>query len=212
MKKTLALLFALILTSAALAQNAATTTVPPTDPQNNNQHIVIDVVQKQAPEPLAQKANEWVDVGRNVGTAIGSGLKAVAHDLKDETFGKGVSLVDGLDKVSHTDAGRFTMAVIAWKVAGADAMQLLHRLTGVVVGVPLAIVFFCIAIWITRRFAMVRSVRTEVSGGPWWSKTRVIKYQIINGNLDQDDRMAIVILTWIIALLVIWIDVGVVIL
>ena len=214
MKKTLALLFALsFVASVALADTAAPQTA---DPQQNNR-LTIEVVQKPAPAPVvapntpasdaAAKVNEWVDVGTNIGTAIGAGLKSVAHDLKDETFGRGVSLVDGLDKVSHTDAGRFTMAVIAWKVAGRDALDLLQRFIGVLVGVPIQIVIVFAALWVTRRFTMTYSVKSKVTG-PWWSNTRVVEYKLVNDDLESDYRYGVLFATWIIAIIISLLNIG----
>jgi hypothetical protein len=61
-------------------------------------------------------------------------------------------------------------------------------------------------------FAQNAPTTTEVSGGPWWSKTRVTKYKVVNDDVDSGDRWGLLIIIWLIALVVIWIDIGAVIL
>jgi len=179
-------LIAILAFSVASLFSQTTTTTAQEPAKQQSQEVVVriqqDAPRQQAPLPnttVAQKANEWVEVGTNIGTAIGSGLKSVASETKDAVFGKGVTVIDGIDKVSKTDAGRFTMAVIAWKVAGNDAMVLLHRFIGVAVGVPLEIVVIGIYIWFIRRFTMTRQVKAKVTGG-LFSKDRVVTYVTIN--------------------------------
>jgi hypothetical protein len=163
MKQFLLVLISLVAFSPLFAQ--AQTPAPTQNP--NSQEVVVRVV-REDPKPaapaqtVAQKANEWVDFGKNVGTAMDAGLSA---------------LTDHAEKFSKTDAGRFTMAIIAWKVAGRDAVELTNRAIKVVFGVPVLIGWNCLAIWFFRRMFLPRRVVIKKSGFLWWG-TR--EYKIVN--------------------------------
>ena len=144
---------------------------------------VAQAVAPEATKSVVEKANEWAQLGANMGTAVGSAAKAVLHETKDATFGKDVSVVDGIDKFSKTDAGRFTMLVVAWKVMGADAVNLLDRFTGVAVGIPLLSVFTLIYIWVIRRFFMPRTVLLSKTGG-LFSSDRKVEYGVMNATAN----------------------------
>jgi hypothetical protein len=171
--------------------------VAPTPPPAPVPTVVQQVVQKAVP-------NQFADIG----SAIGSGLNGlvesvggatgktidktgevtsqvvdksgkVASAVMDRTFGKDVTLVDGIDKVSKTDAGRFTMLVIAWKVMGKDAVDLLNKVQGVMIGVPIQIFLVCLYVWVMRRFFVTRSVVLTKTGG-LFSKDRKVEYGLVN--------------------------------
>src|SRR4051812_35957038 len=112
MKQFLLVLISLVAFSPLFAQ--AQTPAPASNP--NQQEVIVKIQQQPAPQPqtVVQKANEWVEFGKNVGTAMDAGL---------------TSLTDHADKFSKTDVGHFTMAVIAWKVAGRDALDLTKYVT-----------------------------------------------------------------------------------
>ena len=191
---------------AAPAPAGFTVTVTPTGVTANAPAQVANQAVQQAVQQaaeiaapvksVAQKANEWAEVGENIGGAISTGLKSLAHDSKDMVFGKDVSVVDGIEKVSKTDAGRFTMLVIAWKVMGKDAMEIAHSMIGVIIGVPLVVILLLLATWITRRFFMVRTVVTSITG-PFWAKDRKKEFKLINADLDDESRYGGLALTWI---------------
>ncbi len=155
-------------------------------PANKPQEVVVRIQQDAPPpaQPVAKKANEWVEMGTNMGAAVGSAAKAILHETKDATFGKDVSVVDGIDKFSKTDAGRFTMLVVAWKVMGNDALTLLDRVKNVVIGVPFLIGWTVLFIWFYRRNFMVYSVLSKAEG-PWWDKTKT--YVKVNDDGDWSD-------------------------
>lgn len=136
-------------------------------------------------QTVAQNASEWVRIGTNIGTAIGSGLKSVAHETKDEVFGKDVTVLEGIDKLSKTDAGRFTMAVIAWKVAGQEATELTEYFTTkilhIVFGIPIILGWNALAIWFYRRMYLPRRIVVS-SKGPFWNRERT--WKIVN----EDDN------------------------
>ena len=150
-----------------------------------NEQFKTPVVPATIPQAVTQSANEWVQLGTNVGSAIGSGLKSVAHETKDEVFGKDVTVLEGIDKLSKTDAGRFTMAVIAWKVAGREATELTEYFTTkifhIVFGVPILIGWNLLAIWFYRRMFLPRRVVIS-SKGNWWAREKV--WKVIN----EDDN------------------------
>lgn len=103
--------------------------------------------------------SEIVKGAEDLGAALGTGLRSLAYETRDITFGKDKTLVQGIDELSQTDAGRFTMAVIAWKVAGKDALGLMDRFAGVAIGIPILFVLLGIYVWVMRRFFIMRIVK-----------------------------------------------------
>lgn len=171
---------ALLFAGAAFAQEQAAP-----KPQEVVVRIQQDAPKPAAPAPtVAQKANEWVDVGTNLGTAFGAAAKSILHETRDATFGKDVSLVDGIDKFSKTEAGRFTMLVVGWKIMGKDAIDLVDRFRKVAIGVPFLIGWASLFIWFYRRNFMAYSVRTGTTG-PFWN--RVHTYKVVNEDNDFSD-------------------------
>lgn len=145
-------------------------------------------------ESLGGATGRTVDKTGEVTGAVVDKSGKVASAVMDRTFGKDVTLVDGIDKVSKTDAGRFTMLVIAWKVMGKDALDLFRKVEGIAIGVPIGIFLIILATWITRRFWMVRSVVVKAEG-PFWNKTKT--YETVNTKLDDDTRYTGLFLTWL---------------
>ncbi len=177
----LSIVAAMLFAAAAFAQEAA--------PAPKPQEVVVRI-QQDAPAPApfaaptgAQKANEWVDVGTNLGTAFGAAAKSILHETKDATFGKDVSLVDGIDKFSKTEAGRFTMLMVGWKIMGKDAVDLLDRVKNVAIGVPFLIGWTALFVWFYRRNFMAYSVKTGKTG-PFWNRTYT--YKVVN----EDDNFS----------------------
>lgn len=169
----------LFIGSLTFAQETAT-------PPNKPQEVVVRIQQDAPPpaQPVAKKANEWVEMGTNMGAAVGSAAKAILHETKDATFGKDVSVVDGIDKFSKTDAGRFTMLVVAWKVMGQDAINLVDRVKNVAIGVPFLIGWTILFIWFYRRTFLARPV-LKTKEGPWWNAKRT--YEIVNNDREFSD-------------------------
>lgn len=170
MKKFLIVLLSLVAFSPLFAQNNQPQTQTATVP-SNTQEVVVKLQQMAPPPPpqtLPQKANEWVDFGKNVGTAMDAGL---------------TSLTDHADKFSKTDAGRFTMAIIAWKVAGRDAMDLTQYVTTKAIkiffGIPVLIAWNCLAIWFFRRIFLPRQVLVSREG-PFWARKKT--WQVVNND------------------------------
>jgi hypothetical protein len=150
-------------------------TPPPTAAAPNPNEITVKIQQlaPETPKPaIVEQANEWVDFGRHVGQAMSEGLSALTKEAN--TF-------------SGTPAGHFTMAVIAWKVAGHDAMDLLNRTVHVIVGVPFLIAWIILGVWVIRRNFMARRVVVEDSGS-WLRGTRVRKYAIVNDESFSDGK------------------------
>jgi hypothetical protein len=139
------------------------------DTNNGKSQEVVVRIQQEQPKvetPTVQKANEWVDFGKNVGSAMKEGLSA---------------LTDEANKFSGTPAGRFTMAVIAWKVAGRDAVELVDRFVGVLIGVPSLIVVTFLYAWFMRKTFICHKVCVKKSGFLWWG-TR--EYKVVNERRD----------------------------
>ncbi len=88
---------------------------------------------------MAQKIEtygKWVGLGKEVGVAVNDSLAALTD--QSERFGK-------------TNVGKFTMFIVAYKVLGKDAV-------GVVIGVPLLVVFLVIWVWSYRRTCIQRTI------------------------------------------------------
>src|SRR6478736_3002699 len=168
MKKILLLALSLAAFSPLFAQAQAT----PAQAQQP-QEVIVKFQQQPAPAPVqttvVEKANEWVEFGKHVGSAMDAGL---------------TSLTDHAEKFSKTDAGRFTMLVIAWKVAGKEATELVDRFIKIVAGVPILIAWNMLAFWFYRRMYLPRRVVIERTGMLWWG-TR--KYQIVNEDTSWSD-------------------------
>lgn len=163
---------------------------------------VIVRVQTEAPKPVAppaqtaaQKASEWVQLGGDVGSAIGSGLKSIAKEAQDATFGKDVSVIDGLDKLSKTDAGKFTMAAIAWKIAGKDAIHFtdivmarvdkyIATLIHIGFGIPALAVWTLLAFMYIRRMYFPYRVIMKKEGWLWWAKK---EYKFVNEDIEWSE-------------------------
>jgi hypothetical protein len=168
----------------------ADTAVPATvsaAPDNQTQKVIVEIQQKAqeaAKTPVVDQANEWVDFGKHVGQAMREGLSA---------------LTDEANKFSGTPAGRFTMAVIAWKVAGHDAIELTNRLVHVVVGIPLLIAWVTIGLWVIRKNFMQHKVVIEKTGFWLWGTK---KYQMVNQDSFSEGKGAALIITIIIFVIV----------
>ncbi len=173
-----AIVAAMLFASLAFAQEQAAPAAP------KPQEITITVQQApaaSAKQTTAAVANEWAQMGTNMGSAVGSAAKAILHETKDATFGKDVSVVDGIDKFTKTDAGRFTMLVVAWKVMGRDAIDLLDRVKNVAIGVPFLIAWTLLFIWFYRKNFTAYAVLKSTTG-PLWN--RVKTYEKVN----EDDN------------------------
>ncbi len=172
--KRIALIFAFL--AATLSVSAQAQKVAQNNP--NSQEVVVRVVNEQpkpqaAEKPVVDKANEWVDFGKNVGSAMDAGL---------------ASLTDHAEKFSKTDAGRFTMAIIAWKVAGKDALQVTQYVTDkavhILFGIPALIAWNILCIWFFRRMFLPRRV-VLTREGPFWARKKT--WAVINQDEEWSD-------------------------
>jgi hypothetical protein len=93
---------------------------------------------------------KWVGMGNEVGKAVNSSLGA---------------LTTNADKFAKTGVGKFTMFMVAWKVLGADLIQLLIGLLLFVVGLP-------ILLWIYKTSVCGHSVLDKILA----DGTKVYKY------------------------------------
>lgn len=95
----------LILPSVVLAQvppGEETITVKKSD-------LPPDILAKIQAQKNIETYGKWAGLGREVGLAINEGLQALTKTA---------------DEFSKTDVGRFTMFLIAWKIIGTDALQI----------------------------------------------------------------------------------------
>ena len=158
---------------------------------NEPQRVVVEIKQQENKpfvvsdeKQTVEKAHEWVQFGSHVGGAMREGLSA---------------LTDEANKFAGTDAGRFTMLVIAWKVAGQDAMELLNKFRGIVIGVPILAIWTAIYVWVLRkRFISHRVVVKQTGFLGWGTK----EYKVMNEEQLNGDEFGAVIVTTIIFLVV----------
>ncbi len=158
--------------------------------QNNTpkpQEVLVRIQQETSqPAPKEEKkivaeAHEWVNLGKNLGQAFDAGL---------------TSLTDHAEKFSKTDAGRFTMLVIAWKVAGKDATMFIKDIGAMIFGIFAQIVWTMIYIWYMRKFLRTYSVPTKITGA-FWEKSRIVEYKIVNDLKSEEKFIATLIATGI---------------
>ena len=97
--------------SFLVLQSIGQTTQPETVTINKSDLTATQLAKIAADEQLAkiETYGKWVGVGGEIGTAIREGLNAV---------------VDVSEKFGNTNVGKFTMYLIAWKVAGKDFVRI----------------------------------------------------------------------------------------
>jgi hypothetical protein len=176
MKKFLLVLLSLVAFSPLFAAETVAQAA------NQPQEVVVKIQQQTLPPPpppqtTVQKANEWVEFGKNVGQAMDAGL---------------TSLTEHAEKFSKTDVGKFTMVAIAWKIAGRDAVHLTDSLlnrvdkyVAQIIGGVILVAWVTIGLWFLRRNFMKRRIVVEKSG-PFWNRS--LKYQIVNNDLTSDQN------------------------
>jgi hypothetical protein len=142
---------------------------------NEPQRVIVEV--QQTTKASQGKPSEYTEIGK----AISDGLAGAAKGAVDVTFGKDVPVIEGIDRFSKTELGRFTMVLVGWKVAGKDAIGLFNRLAGIVVGIPVAIALSGVFFWFYRRNFLPHRVCIE-STGHWFNpfSPRTKKWEVVN--------------------------------
>lgn len=90
-----------------------------------------------------QTGVEFAGMGKEIGIAINEGLGAVT---------------DQAAKFADTTPGKFTMALIAWKVAAKDSISLVNTVLGVVIGIPFLIFVECFYLYMWCHVTKIRKV------------------------------------------------------
>lgn len=95
-------------------------------------------VQVEAVQSIANDISKYAGIGAEVGSALKGAVQALDQGL--------TVTEDHVYKFTGTTAGKFTMAIIVWKIAG-------EQLVGVIVGfILLIILVFWIKFWMQRFF------------------------------------------------------------
>jgi hypothetical protein len=105
--------------------------------------VLKDLEERQALATLSERIQtygKWVGIGKEVGAAVNDSLSAVTAQA---------------DNFSKTGVGKFTMFLVAYKVLGRE-------LIGVVVGIPLEIIWIFLLIYSWRRLFKTTSVLERV--------------------------------------------------
>ena len=131
--------------------------------------------QVQEAVKVLPKANEWAGIGKEVGIAVNEGLSAVT---------------DQAQKFSETRPGKLTMVIIAWKVIGKD-------FTGLVLGIPMLILWTCLLIWIIKGNFVVRSVLSHIQSDG--KKVYETVNKIDEWNEDKQIMFAITLIAFLVA-------------
>ena len=125
MKQIIVVLVAvLLIASAAMGQNQT---------QNEQEKMILvkesdlpaTVLEQVRMKQQLQSYGEYAGLGREIGTAVNEGLKAVTEQTA---------------KFAETKVGKFTMFIIAYKVLGTDIVQF-------TIGIPLLMVGLIIFVW-----------------------------------------------------------------
>lgn len=125
-------------------------------------------VQTQQVTNTLTTAGEWAGMGKEIGIAVKEGLSALGSEV---------------DKVSKTDAGRFTMFVISWKVLGDDAKQ-------IILGPILWLILTCIFFYLWRLIYKIRTYKIKDAVYDEATGKRVIQpaeYEIKDPIHDRDE-------------------------
>ncbi|TSC67012.1 MAG: hypothetical protein CEO19_395 [Parcubacteria group bacterium Gr01-1014_73] len=102
---------------------------------------------------------KWVGVGKEVGTAVNDSLSAITTQA---------------DNFAKTGVGKFTLFLVAWKVLGKDFV-------GVIIGVPLLVVWTMLFTVFWRRLYCVRKVLERIDGKQKF-------YKVIEPQITGEDR------------------------
>ncbi len=121
----------------------------------------LQAVEQQQIDQKIATYGKWVGLGKEVGEAVNGSLSALTTQA--DTFAK-------------TGVGKFTMFMVAYKVLGND-------LLGVLIGIPLMILFTFLFIWSYRRSCLVYSVLVKVDA----DNTK--HYDKVNAELDDSYRV-----------------------
>ena len=129
MRRFVMMAFALMLAIPMAAQDTVTMVMVPKNTLTPQQKQVVEV----------QSAREWVGLGKEVGEAINSSLAAVT---------------DQTSRFADTKVGRLTVALVVWKVIGAEIVHF------VIAGI-LFFLIFPVIIWSMRKYVAHKYLKTE---------------------------------------------------
>jgi hypothetical protein len=107
---------------------------------------------ENSPQRALETAKEWSELGTGVGTALVSVSKELGM---------------AADEFSQTSVGKITVAVIVWKVMGAEVVRKLSAILFLFVAIPLWMKYF-------RKLAVVESIEYHENG----KKKRVNHYNV----------------------------------
>ena len=149
-------------TCAIFAQTDETITVKKKD-------LPPDLVKSLETKEQLKDYAEYVGIGKEIGTALNEGLKAV---------------VDQAEHFGTTNVGMFTMVMIAWSIIGNDIIQIM-------IGIPIYFIgLFSLFRYYRLNYSEHRVV-TSKSGFFLWAKK---EYKIIAPTRDVDAASIILFL------------------
>ena len=137
----------------------------------------------QQADTVIEKAHGWVGIGKEMGQAFDQAL---------------ASLSDRSNQFAGTKVGKFTMFLVAWKVMGEQAGQVLNALVHILCGLLELVLIVPIFLWSYRRTCMDHMICTGKEGFWLWGKKT---YQLVEAGARKDDVPAIQIAHWIAAII-----------
>lgn len=119
----------------------------------------------QQTQKTVESVGQWVNLGKEIGTAMDQGLKSVTQTAVD---------------LSNSPLGWYIMTMIAWKIMGS-------QLTGIIFGFPFAIIVFSLWFWSYRRtctsFKTLKSKKWNSDG-----KRYDYEWEIIEPDVDTTEK------------------------
>jgi len=166
MKRLLILLVAMVLPLAPIAAQDSTITVPVSV---LSRHQLDSINHANLNTRLVQGASQWIGLGREVGEAVNSGVTA---------------LTDQAAKFADTRAGKWTIAIIVWRVVGA---QLMGYVAHIGIGLFIFVIGSVAILWSYRRTCMSRQVLVKVAYDERGKKIKEYKTLDPEGQTEEID-------------------------
>lgn len=148
----------LLLSSFAIAQEK-TVSIPESQLTEQQKQAL----KLQQASTVVEKAHGWVGIGKELGQALDGALG---------------SLTQRSNEFAVTPVGKFTMFIVAWKVLGDQAIEILNAGVHILGAMIELAIFLPVFLWSYRRFCFDRRVLVAKEPGLFGKKTwTVIKYQ-----------------------------------
>lgn len=165
-----------LLSAFALAQDQPKKMVSiPEDQLTEQQKATLKIEQADS---VIDKAHGWVGIGKELGQAFDGALG---------------SLTTRSNEFANTPVGRFAMIIVAWKVMGQQAGELLNAIVHVTCGLVEMVLFVPIFLWSYKHTCLEHSVLATKEDGFWGKKT----YTLVKPETDDGCMPLAQVLHWV---------------